>query len=139
MTKIDWSKPLELKDGTAVKLADKCQQPDSSGDYLLEREDGGKFTDAQAGAMRSFAFWKSDGTYWGGNNYGLPVRNRPLRRRISIEKIFWLTVFGCLIVSGGWMLGTHIDNGTSAGFIVADILVLIASCAAFALTSFGED
>lgn len=37
---IDWTKPLELMDGTPVRLTEDDERPDEDGDYWIEREDG---------------------------------------------------------------------------------------------------
>ena len=36
---IDWTKPLELTDGTPVVLKPDCMQPEDQGDYVVQRED----------------------------------------------------------------------------------------------------
>lgn len=67
---IDWTKPLELEDGTPVVL----DYDHRDGDYSLRRADGEEFTYEQAGNNPHVAIWKKDGSRYGGN-VGLRVRN----------------------------------------------------------------
>lgn len=77
---IDWTKPLELEDGTPVVIA-PGNGPDPAGDYGLRRADGDLFTFAQTGdAGFRTAYWKPNGARWGGfdgseGEYGMRVRN----------------------------------------------------------------
>ena len=62
---IDWTKPLELMDGTPVRLETEGEMetwigrtdPDEDGDYWIRREDGKKF-----GFLGAICV-KSDGSY----------------------------------------------------------------------------
>ena len=69
---IDWTKPLELEDGTPVVM---LSGPDSDGDYRLNREDGEKFTEAQTGSTYRHCYWKQNGDRMR-DKQGLRVRNR---------------------------------------------------------------
>lgn len=100
--KIDWSAPLELSDGTPVKLAGTTgansvpYNPDVVGDYYLVREDGWKFTAAQVGYSGNTIFIaRPDGTEWGSgpSSPGLTVRNRK-DREVVVHSAF----------SGRWVL-----------------------------------
>lgn len=53
---IDWTKPLELLDGTPVRLGPYGfggKNPDKDGDFWVEREDGGRIAGTQGGAYYS--------------------------------------------------------------------------------------
>lgn len=100
--KIDWSAPLELSDGTPVKLAGTTgansvpYNPDVVGDYYLVREDGWKFTAAQVGySGNTFFIARPDGTEWGPGPASprLTVRNRK-DREVAVHSAF----------SGRWVL-----------------------------------
>lgn len=61
---IDWTKPLELIDGTPVRLERDPETgetnyscaPDKDGDYWIEREDGGRYVSVDPKAkMDSYA------------------------------------------------------------------------------------
>jgi len=69
---IDWTKPLELEDGTPVVLV---SGPDGDGDYRLMREDGEKFTETQTDSTYRYCHWKQNGNRMRGEQ-GLRVRNR---------------------------------------------------------------
>ena len=69
---VDWTKPLELEDGTPVVL---IHGPDRDGDYRLRREDNLYFTEHQTGGRFKFAHWQKDGFRLSGCA-GLMVRNR---------------------------------------------------------------
>ncbi|WJY17649.1 hypothetical protein QQS45_08305 [Alteriqipengyuania flavescens] len=65
MTKIDWTKPLELTDGTPVKLdPGHLNNPDSRGDYYLVRSDGLGFTEGQTRGAGDVLIAQPDGTEW---------------------------------------------------------------------------
>lgn len=71
---IDWTKPLELMDGTPV-IGEPCNFPDGEGDYGLRRVDGLYFTVEQCGLSGvDVAYWQADGSRWN-NHRGPCVRN----------------------------------------------------------------
>lgn len=74
---IDWTKPLELEDGTPVEVV--SYYPGGGGDRTLRRADGNWFTREQApdgaGYPQDEAIWQEDGSRYCGYP-GLRVRNR---------------------------------------------------------------
>ncbi|HET8729512.1 MAG TPA: hypothetical protein VFM34_00165 [Moraxellaceae bacterium] len=67
---IDWTKPLELEDGTPVTIYEDY----GDGFFSLGRADGEQFTFRQAGNNPLTAVWRKDGLRFG-NGPGLRVRN----------------------------------------------------------------
>jgi hypothetical protein len=74
---IDWTAPLELSDGTPVKLCPYRDgiNPDGDGDYFLVREDGKPFADARYGHRTTVFIANPDGREWL-HQVGTRVRNR---------------------------------------------------------------
>ena len=79
---IDWTKPLELEDGTAVRI----EADWFDGDRTLSRSDGKLFTEKQVGPRpqnSSQAIWCADGSRYD-NGPGLRVRNRVVSRPTAV-------------------------------------------------------
>lgn len=82
--RIDWTKPLELMDGTPVRLAVVGEEPgapsnpDESGDYYVVREDMEKFTRSQVPWVPSdiCLICRPDGTQWEESRDRFVIRNR---------------------------------------------------------------
>ena len=78
---IDWTKPLELMDGTPVRIARKGEKglpesPGEYGEYRLLREDGGKF--AISDTETHFLTCASNGSWWFGPGHITLIRNAKL-------------------------------------------------------------
>ena len=94
---IDWTKPLELMDGTPVVLVGGS--PDDDGDYWISREDGKNIpTSGCPGGYRTLCV-HPDGTEWFGSCDVVIVRNRraepkPLASVNTMAKVEgWSTTF----------------------------------------------
>lgn len=74
---IDWTKPLELMDGTPLVLRATTDHgnPDDAGDYYLRRDDGLPLMPEQIRGAR-FLIVRSDGTQWKYDSEAPLVRNR---------------------------------------------------------------
>lgn len=80
MTKIDFTQPLELVDGTPVKLkvyGDGSTNPDRGGDYYLVREDGEHFNrNQQYGYGNDVLIVRPNGKQWLFGDQPPVIRNR---------------------------------------------------------------
>jgi len=93
---IDWTKPLELEDGTPVKVV---YGPDSDGDYQLTRVDGKNFTKAQTDTLTRTAHWQENGARMQACK-GIRVRNRVEQPATPTVDLPTMTVTGLPVPQG---------------------------------------
>ena len=97
---IDWSKPLELVDGTPLVFNDPGAPMDSDGDYLLVREDGKLFTEGQhPGHSLDYFCAAPNGKWWfdEARDEAAPL----VRNRVAVpanENLPALTVNQCAVL-----------------------------------------
>lgn len=78
---IDWTQPLELLDGTPVRLVEGYDAQKGDSYWLIEREDGKMLTSSQhpgwSGNPREDLLLEDNGAWWMDPSGPSFVRNRP--------------------------------------------------------------